>query len=132
VRPWQRDKVIARVFSRSDLADSKIRARVLVGPRFGISILYILYYNLFEEGTGKEIVIYRYVYREEIPNVGPTKLRALILHCRLWGPSENRDMDFGTDKRKYTQMEHMGCGQWTTKNKLCHTHTPLYMEQNVP
>jgi hypothetical protein len=25
----------------------KIRARVLVGPRFGISSLYILYYNLF-------------------------------------------------------------------------------------
>ncbi len=37
-----------------------------------------------------------------------------------------------TDKRKYTQMEHIGCGQWTTKNKLCHTHTPLYMEQSVP
>jgi hypothetical protein len=37
-----------------------------------------------------------------------------------------------TDKRKYTQMEHMGCGQWIAKNKLCHTHTPLYMKQNVP
>ncbi len=30
----------------------KIRARVLVGPRFRISSLYILYYNLFALGPG--------------------------------------------------------------------------------
>ncbi len=32
-----------------------------------------------------------------------------------------------TDKRKYTQIEHMGCGQWMAKKKLCHTHiSPIY------
>jgi hypothetical protein len=29
----------------------------------------------------KEIVIYKYI--EEIPNLGPTKTRALVLHFRL-------------------------------------------------
>jgi hypothetical protein len=36
------------------------------------------------------------IYREEIPNLGPTKTRAHILHCRLWGSSENKGTDSGT------------------------------------
>jgi hypothetical protein len=44
--------------------------------------------------AGKEIVIYK--HGEEIPNLGPTETRALSLHCRLWGPRENKGTDSGT------------------------------------
>ncbi len=36
-----------------------------------------------------------YLYREEISDLGPTKTRDLILHCRLWGPSGNKGTVFG-------------------------------------
>jgi hypothetical protein len=54
-------------------------------------------FDWFFEGrrsATKEIVLYK--YREEIPNRGQTKTRALILLCRLWGPSENKGTESGT------------------------------------
>jgi hypothetical protein len=59
---------------------------------------------LIQGFPGKLVPRYRqrdcniYICREEIPNLRPTKTRALIFHCRLWGPSENKGTDSGTSK----------------------------------
>jgi hypothetical protein len=59
-----------------------------------------------DSGQVKEIIVI-YKYREEIPNLGPTKTRALILHCRLWGSSENKGTDSGTQLHPLAVHDYM-------------------------